>query len=58
MRSALERDDANDAKLLGAFGQGYVNLADRDRQWVYFASPSQLLVVQDNRMREIDSITN
>ena len=58
MRSVLERGDASDAKLLGVFGQGYVNLAACDRQLVYFASPSQLLVVQDNRMRGIDFIPN
>jgi hypothetical protein len=58
MRSVLESGDPSDAKLLGAFGRGYVNLADRDRRLVYFASPSQLLVVQDNRMTEIDFITN
>ena len=58
MRSNLERSDPNDAKLLRAFGPEYANLADRDRRLVYFASPSQLLVVQDNRMTEIDFITN
>ena len=57
MRSVLESRDANDAQLLGVFGQVYANLADRDRRLVYFASPSQLLVVQDNRMTEIDFIT-
>ena len=58
MRSALENSDPNDAKLLRAFGSEYANLADRDRRLVYFASPSQLLIVQDNRMTEIDFIAN
>jgi hypothetical protein len=58
MRSVLESRDPNDAQLLGVFGQAYANLADRDRRLVYFASPSQLLVVQDKRMTEIDFITN
>ena len=31
---------------------------NRDSHPVYFASPSQLLVVQDNRMTAIDFITN
>ena len=58
IRSVLESGDPSDAKLLGVFGQGYANLADRGRRLVYFASPSQLLVVQDNHMTEIDFITN
>ena len=37
MRSVLESRDANDAQLLGVFGQVYANLADRDRRLVYFA---------------------
>lgn len=57
-RSVLESGDPSDAKLLGVFGQGYANLADRDRRLVYFASPSQLRVVQDNRTTEIDFIAN
>lgn len=48
-RSVLEVSDPNDANLLGALGPEYSNLADRDRRLVYFASPSQLLVIQDNR---------
>ena len=58
MRSTLENSDPNDAKLLRAFGSEYANLADRDRRLVYFASPSQLLIVQDNRITEIDFIAN
>ena len=49
MRSVLEVSDPKDANLLGALGPEYSNLADRDRRLVYFASPSQLLVIQDNR---------
>ena len=49
MLSVLNSTDPNDAKLLGAIGLEYANLVDRDRRLVFFASPSQLLVVQDNR---------
>ena len=56
MLSILQSSDPADAKLLEAFGPGYCNLADRDHRLVYFASPSQLLVVQDNRMTAIDYI--
>jgi len=58
MRGVLDASDSNDAQLLRAFGSEYANLADRDRRLVYFASPSQLLIVQDNRITEIDFIAN
>ena len=58
MYSVLESSNPDDAKLLEALGPSYSNLADRDRRLVYFASPSQLLVVQDNRLTAIDFITN
>lgn len=58
MRSVLESSNADDARLLQRFGTGYVNLADRDRRLVYFASTRYLFVVQDNRMTAIDFITN
>jgi hypothetical protein len=52
--SVLESSDPDDAKLLQAFGLGYSNLADRDDRLVYFASPSQLLILQDKRFTAID----
>ena len=58
MLSILESNNPDDAKLLQAFGSKYSNLADRDRRLVYFASLSQLLIVQDNRLTTIDFITN
>ena len=58
MRSTLENSDPNDAKLLRAFGSESANLADCDRRLVYFASPSRLLIVQDNSITEIDFIAN
>lgn len=58
MLSILDNGNPDDAKLLQAIGNGYSNLADRDSRLVYFASPSQLLIVQDNRMTAIDFITN
>jgi len=54
MFSTLQNSDPDDATLLQAFGQGTSNLVDRDSRVVYFASPSQLLVVKDNRWRRID----
>jgi len=53
--SNLERSDPNDAKLLEVFGQETSNLLDRDSRLVYLASPSQVLIVQDNRWTRIDS---
>ena len=58
MLSVLEKSNPDDANLLLAIGNGYSNLADRDSRLVYFASPSQLLIIQDNRMTAIDFITN
>jgi len=58
MLSILDNDNPDDAKLWQAIGNGYSDLADRDSRLVYFASPSQLLIVQDNRMTAIDFITN
>jgi len=54
MFSTLESTDPNDAKLLEAFGQETSNLVDRDSRLVYLASPSQLLILQDNRWTRID----
>ena len=50
MLSILQSSDSEDAKLLQAFGPGYSNLADRDRRLVFFASPLQLVVLEDNRL--------
>jgi len=49
MGSILHGSDPKDAKLLKVVGSDYANLADRDHRIVYFASPSQLLVIRDNR---------
>jgi hypothetical protein len=58
MRSVLESSSPNDKTLLQAFGTQYANLVDGDRRVVFFASPSQLVVVQDNRLTAIDFIGN
>ena len=58
MRSVLESSNADDARLLQAFGTRYENLADHDRRLVFFASTRYLFVVQDNRMTAIDFVTN
>lgn len=54
MLSVLKSGDPADAAVLRAFGPEYSNLADRDSSLVYFASPLQLLIVQDNRFTAID----
>jgi hypothetical protein len=51
--SVLESSDPNDAKLLQVFAEN-TNLVDRDSRLVYFASRSQLLIVQDNRPTRFD----
>jgi hypothetical protein len=58
--SILENGDPNDSKLLQAFVADNTNLVDRDSQLVYFASGSQLLIVQDSRSTTFDltSYTN
>lgn len=58
MRSILEYSDPEDTKLLQAFGPAYNDLPDRDRRLVYFASASQLLIVQDNRLTLINYTYN
>ena len=54
MLSVLDKDDIEDAQLLKALGQGDRNVVDRDSQLVYLVSPSQLLIVQDNRWTPVD----
>ena len=54
MHDVLDSGAPQDAKLLQALGQGNSNLADRDSRLVYFASPSQLLIIQDNRWTHVD----
>jgi len=54
MFSTLESSDPKDAALLEAFAQQNSNLVDRDSHLVYFASPSQLVIVQDNRWTPVD----
>ena len=55
--SVLENSDPKDARLLQTFVAENTNLVDRDSQLVYFASPSQLVIVQDNRPTSYD-LTN
>lgn len=56
--SVLENSNPNDAKLLQAIGNGYSNVADRASRLVYFASPAQLLIVEDNRWNGMDYSIN
>jgi hypothetical protein len=58
LRSTLESSDPGDARLIRALGPSYSNLADREHRLVFFASPSQLLVVQDCRVTGADFSTN
>ena len=55
--SVLEGSNPNDAKLLQVFVAENSNLVDRDSGLVYFASRSQLLIVQDDRPTAYD-LTN
>lgn len=55
--SVLESSNPHDARLLQAFVAENANLVDRDSELVYFASPSQLFIVQDNRPTSYD-LTN
>lgn len=50
MLSILASSDSDDVQLLQAFGRGSSNLVDRDAHLIFFASPAQLLVVQDHRL--------
>ena len=54
MFSTLESGDPDDAPLLQAFGRDSSNLADRDRHLIFFASETQLLIVEDGRWKGID----
>ena len=54
MFSTLESSDPDDAPLLQAFGRESSNLVDRDRNLIFFASPNQLLIVEDGRWKGID----
>lgn len=56
--SILEASDSDDAPLLQAFGRQSNNLADRDRHLIFFASPAQLLIVEDDRWNGMDYTIN
>ena len=58
MLSTLESNDPDDAVLLQAFGREDSNLADRDRRLIFFASPGQLLIVEDDRWKGMDYTAN
>ncbi len=56
--SILQVTDPDDAALLQTFGHESSDLADRDRNLIFFASPSQLLVVEDGRWKGMDYTIN
>jgi hypothetical protein len=58
MLSILESSDPDDAVLLQAFGRDGSNLADRGRSLIFFASPAQLLIVEDGRWKGMDYTIN
>jgi hypothetical protein len=58
MLSVLESTNAADAPMLRAFGRDSSNLADRDRNLVFFASPTQLVIVEDHRWYGMDYYIN
>jgi hypothetical protein len=57
MLSILESTNAADAPMLQAFGRDSSNLADRDRNLIFFASPTQLVIVEDHRWYGMDDYT-
>jgi hypothetical protein len=58
MFSILENNNPDDAALLQAFGHEGSNLADRDRRLIFFASHTQLLIVEDGRWKGMDYTIN
>jgi len=56
--SILESANPDDVPLLQAFGRESSNLADRDRNLIFFASPAQLLIVEDVRWNGVDYTIN
>jgi hypothetical protein len=56
--SILESANPDDAPLLQAFGRESSNLADHDRNLIFFASPAQLLIVEDCRWNGADYTIN
>ena len=58
MLSALESNDPDDSVLLQAFGRDSSNLVDRDRNLIFFASATQLVIVEDHRWYGMDDYIN
>jgi hypothetical protein len=58
MLSILQSTNAADAPILQAFGRDSSNLADRDRNLIFFASPTQLVIVEDHRWYGMDYYMN
>ena len=58
MLSILESTNAADAPILQAFGRDSSNLTDRDRNLIFFASPTQLVIVEDHRWYGMDYTIN
>lgn len=58
MLSILDGTNPDDAPLLQAFGRESSNLSDPDRKLIFFASPAQLLIVEDGRWKGMDYTFN
>ena len=58
MLSILASTNAADAPILQAFGRDSSNLADRNRNLIFFASPTQLVIVEDHRWYGMDYYMN
>jgi hypothetical protein len=58
MLGALQSDSPDDAQLLQAFGRDSSTLVDRDRNLVFFASSTRLLIVEDGRWKGMDYTIN
>jgi hypothetical protein len=50
----LQINNPEDAPLLQAFGRDNTNLADRDRNLIFLASATRLLIVEDGRWKGLD----
>jgi len=54
MLAIVQSDNPEDAQLLQAFGSDSSNLVDRDRNLIFFASSTRLVILEDSRWRGVD----
>jgi hypothetical protein len=56
--SVLQATNPRDSELLQFFGPNSSNLVDRDRRLIFFAYPTRLLIVEDDRWYGVDYSIN